>query len=286
MKRVFLLLFLLLGFTLAAHADDLYEITDDSVIYIENAIHENLDGEHGESGEEKEIWSPAFIIEVIIFAVILTAVLLHMFLRVILSPKTVGKEEKIYLYPIPIRIWHWLNAITFVMLLISGMLGHFEIIPHETVKTIHQPFASTLLFLWIYFLIANVLTKNKANYKINKGFANRSLVQAKYYMFGIFKGEPHPFHAEKGNKFNPLQQITYVAVIYVMIPALIVTGILAIVFHGVAAQVHMAFSMLALIFLTGHIYLSLCGSYPFQYIKGMLDGYHRSTKSIYKPNSK
>jgi thiosulfate reductase cytochrome b subunit len=278
MKKVFLVVLFLSGLALAAHAEDYYQNVDDNKAYIENSSHGDWEGEHSESDDEEEIWPPAFIVEVIVFALALAAILLHGFLRFIFSPKASGEEKKIYLYPIPIRIWHWLNALTFILLLTSGLLGHFELIPHETVKTIHQPFATALLFLWIYFLIANVVTKNKANYKITKGFVGRSLVQAKYYLFGIFNGDSHPFHAEKGNKFNPLQQITYFGVVYVMIPALIVTGILSIIFHGVAAQVHMAFSMLALIFLVGHIYLSLCGSYPLQYIKGMIDGYHRSTR--------
>ena len=29
--------------------------------------------------------------------------------------------KKIYLHPIPVRIWHWINAICFIILIITGL---------------------------------------------------------------------------------------------------------------------------------------------------------------------
>ena len=36
-----------------------------------------------------------------------------------------------------------------------------------------------------------------------------ALSQARWYLLGIFKGEPHPYHVSPEHKFNPLQHITY-----------------------------------------------------------------------------
>jgi Ni,Fe-hydrogenase I cytochrome b subunit len=29
--------------------------------------------------------------------------------------------KKIYLHPLPVRIWHWINAICFIILIITGL---------------------------------------------------------------------------------------------------------------------------------------------------------------------
>ena len=30
------------------------------------------------------------------------------------------KPQKVYLHPLPVRIWHWLNALGFLLLIITG----------------------------------------------------------------------------------------------------------------------------------------------------------------------
>jgi Ni,Fe-hydrogenase I cytochrome b subunit len=32
-----------------------------------------------------------------------------------------AQVEKIYLHPLPVRIWHWVNALGFVLLILTGM---------------------------------------------------------------------------------------------------------------------------------------------------------------------
>lgn len=49
--------------------------------------------------------------------------------------------------------------------------------------------------------------------------------QVMWYLNGIFRGEPHPYHAAPAKKFNPLQHLTYVCVMYVMYPLLLVSGV-------------------------------------------------------------
>ena len=30
------------------------------------------------------------------------------------------QHEKVYLHPLPVRLWHWLNALGFVLLILTG----------------------------------------------------------------------------------------------------------------------------------------------------------------------
>ena len=59
-----------------------------------------------------------------------------------------------------------------------------------------------------------------------KGFFNQAIVQAKYYLSGIFKNEEHPFEKTRENRLNPLQKITYFVVLNVLLPLQVITGIL------------------------------------------------------------
>jgi len=47
-----------------------------------------------------------------------------------------------------------------------------------------------------------------------------------YYTSGIFKGAPHPLEKTKAHRLNPLQQITYLMILNVLLPAQVVTGVL------------------------------------------------------------
>ncbi len=54
---------------------------------------------------------------------------------------------------------------------------------------------------------------------------DRLILQVKYYLFGVFKGEKPPFPENENRKFNPLQKVTYIAVMYVATPLVILSGI-------------------------------------------------------------
>ena len=34
---------------------------------------------------------------------------------------TLVPSERIYLHPLPVRIWHWINALGFVLLILTGV---------------------------------------------------------------------------------------------------------------------------------------------------------------------
>jgi len=50
--------------------------------------------------------------------------------------------------------------------------------------------------------------------------------QAHHYLIGIFRGEPHPFEIDPFHKLNPLQKITYLALLNVLLPFEIFLGVM------------------------------------------------------------
>ena len=52
----------------------------------------------------------------------------------------------------------------------------------------------------------------------------QSIEQALFYLRGIFKGAPHPFEKTPTKKLNPLQQLTYFAILNVLLPLQGLTG--------------------------------------------------------------
>ncbi len=94
------------------------------------------------------------------------------------------------------------------------------------------------------------------------------------------KGEAHPFAATEQNKFNPLQQLAYLAIMYALVPLLIITGLLCLYpqvagLGPVMLVLHMALAIIGLLFICAHLYLCTLGDTPGQIFRSMVDGYHR-----------
>ena len=47
----------------------------------------------------------------------------------------------------------------------------------------------------------------------------QAIEQAMYYMRGIFRGDEHPTEKTRERKMNPLQQVTYLAILNILLPA-------------------------------------------------------------------
>ncbi|EKS7794287.1 thiosulfate reductase cytochrome B subunit [Edwardsiella piscicida] len=194
--------------------------------------------------------------------------------------------ERLYLYPSALRLWHLLNALLFLFLLFSGLLLHAAPLPLAATRwLVHwHPYAGYLLLgLWCGFILLNALGANGVHYRIRwRGIAARCRCQAHFYLFGIFRAAPHPFHASPTQKFNPLQQLGYCAVMYLMVPALLLSGLgLAhplFLPEGTAywvLQGHLLLSFFILMFISVHIYLCTLGDTPGATFMAMVDGYHR-----------
>ena len=111
------------------------------------------------------------------------------------------------------------------------------------------------------------------------------LIQLVYYGYGIFRGAPHPFERNPEKKLNPLQKLTYLAILNVLLPLQFVTGLLiwgaqrwsdyAAVMGGLGflAPLHTLVAWLFAAFLLMHLYLTTTGHTPTAHLKAMIDGW-------------
>lgn len=152
-------------------------------------------------------------------------------------------------------------------------------------KTNHVPAQGSRLSM-LGFVLINAVGGNGHHYRIRRqGWLERAAKQTRFYLFGIMQGEEHPFPATTQSKFNPLQQVAYVGVMYGLLPLLLLTGLLCLypqavgdVFPGVRywlLQAHFALAFISLFFIFGHLYLCTTGRTPHETFKSMVDGYHR-----------
>lgn len=200
--------------------------------------------------------------------------------------------EREYLIAPWIRIWHWTNALLILTLGITGMSLHFAdptlpLVDFSLAVRIHNIAGIMLIFAYLFFVIANIVSGNWWQF-IPKppGILQRALIQAKWYCFGIFKGEPHPHEPTKDAHFNVLQALTYWNVMYLLMPVSVVTGLIYLYpefapdkifgFDGLlpVALLHYLSAVAILLFMLSHIYLGTTGKSVGQMFKMMFTGWH------------
>jgi thiosulfate reductase cytochrome b subunit len=202
--------------------------------------------------------------------------------------------EKLYLYPKWVRLWHGLNAILILLLIITGVSMQYSgpsstFIRFDKAVSIHNFSGILLTVNYVFFLLGNFITPNGKFYKITfKGLFERLQKQFLYYTFGIFKRQQPPFPVTTERKFNPLQQFTYVATMYIMVPIVFITGwalmypevILSKIMGGSGLKindfVHVIIGFLISFFLMVHVYFCTIGATFVSNFKSMINGYHES----------
>ncbi|AOV97033.1 thiosulfate reductase cytochrome B subunit [Edwardsiella hoshinae] len=230
-----------------------------------------------------DYWPQWLVAAALLLAALLVGLALHAALRYALAPRVAnGESQRLYLYSLAVRTWHWSNALLFVLLLLSGLGGHFNLGPLGLWVSVHTLCGYALIVAWLGYLLINLLTGNGRHYRVHwRGVWTRCRRQARYYLVGIMRGEAHPFAADAQSKFNPLQQLAYLAIMYVLLPLLIVSGLLCLYPQSLAGngplmlRLHLLLALVALCFLCAHIYLCTLGDTPGQIFRSMLDGYHR-----------
>ena len=210
--------------------------------------------------------------------------------RRVFEPFTVATEP---VYDLSLRIWHWGNALLFLTLAVTGLRIHFggraePLLSFETAFHVHN-IVGAVLGLWFGVFLGVMARSGNGNSYWHKPtrWLHGIWRQARFYAFGVFRGEPHPFHTTRARRFNPLQQAVYLKMMMLVFPVLVVSGILLLVpqvvpetilgRHGgwVVASIHYLAGFILLIFLFIHLYLTTMGDRPAYLLRGMIDGKHR-----------
>ena len=134
------------------------------------------------------------------------------------------------LYPLPIRIWHWTNALLFLVLIITGIQlrapGFSVFSQYGTATALHRYAGIICALSFLFWFFYSIFTGAMKHY-LPRGKDIREIPQqVAFYVFYVFKGRPNPFSASEKEKFNVLQKITYGSVMFILAPIIIITGIL------------------------------------------------------------
>jgi thiosulfate reductase cytochrome b subunit len=200
--------------------------------------------------------------------------------------------NRIYLHALPVRVWHWINALSFFALIATGVQIRYRDAVHltsfKTAVDAHNIAGFVLIMNFILWALYYALSGKLKIYLPDpnlKNFLLGSIRQARYYAYGIFVGEPNPHHATPDSKFNPMQQVAYFNIMLLLMPMQIMTGLMLwdlklfsgwISFAGglkVVDAVHLLLSIFFSAFLFVHVYLATLGHTPLTHIKAMFTGY-------------
>ena len=199
---------------------------------------------------------------------------------------------KLYVNPLPVRIWHWTNAFGFVLLILTGLqiryVGEIDVLSFRTAVVLHNWIGFVLIanfFIWLgFYLFTDKIKVYHPELSPTKYF-KASWRQIQFYGYGIFRGDPNPHHVSVYRKFNALQSMMYQIIMMLVVPLQFVTGVLlwdltrfgAMVERLGGVRVVDTVHVLLFIFFCGfiivHVYLASLGHTPTAHFKAMITGY-------------
>lgn len=130
-----------------------------------------------------DYWPLWLIYAGVVIVLMIAGLVIHALLRRMLSPKTAtGEEHRDYLYSLAVRRWHWGNALLFILLLLSGLFGHFSVGPVVLMVQVHTWCGFALLAFWVGFVLINATSGNGCHYRVKfNGLILRCLLQTRFY---------------------------------------------------------------------------------------------------------
>jgi len=185
------------------------------------------------------------------------------------------------------RMWHWSQMALIFTLIFTGFRVHgtHELISFNTAVTIHTWAALILLVIWAFATFWLFTTGEWRHYMPT---GSNLIKVARYYAFGVFKGERHPYVKTYRRKHNPLQALTYLMVKTIIFPAVWISGIAYLLISfgftdlvsvfGInsvefIATIHTIAAIAIVVFVIAHVYLLTTGHSFVRHVKPMITGY-------------
>ncbi|NBC47651.1 MAG: cytochrome B [Gammaproteobacteria bacterium] len=182
------------------------------------------------------------------------------------------------------RFWHWSQMLLIVVLLITGfgLHGFHNLLSFEQAVTLHTGAALALLVVWAFGTFWLFTTRNWRHFiPTASGMWN----VLRYYSFGIFKGERHPYRKAYWRKHNPLQALAYTMLKLVLFPAIWISGLIYLFYFAwrdlpnapawleSVALIHTgaAFAILTFVFI--HVYMLTTGHSFRDHVMPMITGF-------------
>ena len=209
----------------------------------------------------------------------------------------------VQIYTLYERFWHWSQAALILLLLFTGfhLHGSLHYLTFHTAWRMHVVAAVALMLLWIFTIFWQFATGNWRHFvplleevrraptlaEAVRGWLTMVWRIARYYAWGIMRGEHHPYKKRLRRKHNPLQAFAYFALMIFIGPVLWVSGIALLGWdfwrpalplasaesaRALAAFAHMLGAWLMLLFVVLHVYMATLGKTTLYLIKGMITG--------------
>lgn len=201
--------------------------------------------------------------------------------------------KRIYVNPLPVRLWHWFNALCFILLIATGIqiryIGQIDLgLQFKTAVTLHNAAGFALGGGFLFWLAFHLFTDKITVYQSEPtrfAFYQKAWDQVQYYSKGILFGDKNPHHVTPWRKFNPLQSMTYQIVLMILLPIQLATGLMLwkvktfAVFIDllggvrVVDTIHVVLFVFFTAFICMHAYMGSLGEKASSHFKEMFTGY-------------
>lgn len=184
------------------------------------------------------------------------------------------------------RLWHWSQAGSILLLLFTGarIMGLHPIMPFGLAVTVHTLVALALLLLWA-FATFWLFTTGAWKQFLPRRQGLREVMR--FYAWGVFRGEEHPYRKLLRRRHNPLQAASYLVLKMVLFPAIWITGLIYLG-HGlwgrfdtdafwltIVANLHVLGAFAIASFLVVHVYLLTIGHSLREHVRPMVTGFEK-----------
>jgi len=191
------------------------------------------------------------------------------------------KNTNVVMFTLMERLWHWIQAFSMIMLAISGISLHWPgtiIGSMETASSLHHLFGYIVAINFVVWFIYMLISKRIHFYLPKKAdeYPMGIFKQAKFYLIDIYFTNEHPYHVGPENRMNPMQKLAYNGVMFLAMPAQIITGFILMMGGAsvhTALIVHVLVGAFFVLFIVGHMYLATTGHTPTALFKEMIHGY-------------
>ena len=141
-----------------------------------------------------------------------------------------------------IRLWHWLTALSFILLTITGTILHFGgpgsvVLSYDTATALHDVSGIFMSVLYGVHLVFMIGTGYWRCY-IPSGRKLWARLKAQVVFYTVGSGRNGPYAGPTADsRFNVLQQLSYLVVVFALLPLLIVTGLLYLYYPALVPEV-------------------------------------------------
>ncbi len=192
--------------------------------------------------------------------------------------------QQVKVYSLFERFWHWSQVLLIFTLLFTGFALHglYDLMSFKMSVIVHTYAALALVVLWIFAIFWHLTTGTWKHYLPT----TRGLWQViRFYAFGIFKGEHHPYRKAFWRKHNPLQAISYLSLKLILFPIIWISGIAyltygfwnhipnALIWFEIIANIHVLTAFVILAFIIIHVYMLTTGHSFVEHVRPMFTGY-------------